>query len=73
MQVREVGEGRGAGQSRARKPGPSSARPVQTFMVPRAGWRGQLGSLVWPGGGPDPIGAREALKRDPPFPRDRAR
>lgn len=33
-EVREVGEGREAGQSAGRKPEPSRSRPIQTFMVP---------------------------------------
>ena len=32
-EVREVGEGREAGQSAGRKPEPSRSRPIQTFMV----------------------------------------
>lgn len=64
-EVREVGEGREAGQSRGRIPEPSRSRPIQTFMVLCAQWREQLGSLNWSGGGPRHFGTREARKEDP--------
>lgn len=69
-EVREVGEGREAGQSRGRKPESSRSRPIQTFMVLCAKWREQPGSLIWSRGGPRHFGTREALKEDPTLPRD---
>lgn len=69
--MREVGEGREAGQSGGRKPGPSRARPIPTFMVPSSGRRGHLDRITCPGGGgPEHFGTREALKEDPTLPRD---
>lgn len=37
-------------------------------MVLCAGWRGRLGNLIWPGGGPRHFGTREALKETLLFP-----
>lgn len=75
--MREVGEGREAGQSRGRKPEPNRSSFIQmngqTFMVLCAGWKERLGSLIWPGGGLGHFGAREALKEFPILPRNRGR